>query len=381
MRSFQSIDGVMELGPGARQPPAASRQPPAAGRQPPAASRQPPAASRQPPAASLIVTVDTEEEGLWSGVYRRSGNTVENIRGVERFQGVCERYGVRPSYLVDTPVAEDDRAVAILKALQDCGRCEVGAHLHPWCAPPFEEEVSARNSFLLNLSPDLQREKLRRLTDLIGERFGRRPTSFRAGRYGLDLAGARILSQLGYVVDSSVIAFSDFSGEGGPDFSRAPTAPYFLAGGDLVTPYPSGFLLEVPISVGFNRCSFRFAQRLRSLASSPLLKKLRVAGVLDRLGIVRRIKFSPEQSDAASLCRLADVYLQRSAPCLVLMLHSSSLVVGFSPYAPDAPSLERLYRDFELALEYCMGRRGMVSATLEEFARGFSGQVARVDRT
>jgi hypothetical protein len=224
----------------------------------------------------------------------------------------------------------------------------------------------------LNLSPDLQREKLRRLTDLIGERFGRRPTSFRAGRYGLDLAGARILSQLGYDVDSSVIAFSDFSGEGGPDFSRAPTAPYFLAGGDLVTPHRSGFLLEVPVSVGFNRRSFRLAQTLRSVASSPLLKKVRVAGVLDRLGIVRRIKFSPEQSDAASLRRLADVYLQRSAPCLVLMLHSSSLVAGFSPYTPDAPSLERLYRDFELALEHCVGRRGMVSATLEEFARAYA---------
>ena len=89
---------------------------------------------------TLIVTVDTEEEGLWTGEYPANGNTVENTRGIPRFQALCDQFGIRPTYLVDTPVVEDDRSVELLSEIQQSGRCEIGAHLHPWCTPPFSLE-------------------------------------------------------------------------------------------------------------------------------------------------------------------------------------------------------------------------------------------------
>lgn len=180
----------------------------------------------------LIVTIDTEEEGLWGGAYRATGNTVENVRrGVGRFQELCDRFGIRPTYLVDAPVVEDDYAAGLLREIQDDGRAEIGAHVHPWCNLPFEEELNARNSYLCNLPERLQRDKIVWLTDAIEARFGRRPTSFRAGRYGLDIAGARILYDLGYVVDSSVTPFMDHSRDGGPNFEDAPFLPYVIRGG------------------------------------------------------------------------------------------------------------------------------------------------------
>ena len=85
--------------------------------------------------AHLIVTVDTEEECLWGGCYRRTGNTVENIRGVPRFQELRDRFGIQPTYLIDAPVVQDNHAVELLRRIQDDDRAEIGAHVHPWCNP------------------------------------------------------------------------------------------------------------------------------------------------------------------------------------------------------------------------------------------------------
>jgi hypothetical protein len=317
----------------------------------------------------LLVTVDTEEEGLWGGEFRRSGNTVDNVRGVERFQELCDEFEVRPTYLVDTPVVESDEAVRRLKSILDRNGCEIGAHLHPWCAPPYEEEVSPRNSFTCNLPESLQRAKLSRLTLDIEERFGVRPTSFRAGRYGLDIVGAKILLELGYLVDSSVISFMDYTGEGGPSFVDAPFAPYFVGDESLIRE-GTGPLLEVPVSVGYSRGDFQRAHRWRELAASRPLRSLRLVGVLDRLDLVRRIKFSPEQADASRMNRLIEAFAGHQAPCVVMLLHSSSLAPGYSPYVRDERQLERLYVNLRATFEYAR-RRGLTSDTLSGFAETY----------
>jgi hypothetical protein len=87
---------------------------------------------------ALLVTIDTEEEGLWGGTYRSTGNTVKNLRGLPRLQELCDEFGVRPTYLVDTPVVEDDYGSGLLATYQAEGRAEIGGHLHPWCTAPFE---------------------------------------------------------------------------------------------------------------------------------------------------------------------------------------------------------------------------------------------------
>jgi len=321
----------------------------------------------------LIVTVDTEEEGLWGGNYRSHGNTVTNVRGVARFQDLCQRHGIQPTYLVDTPVVESDECVELLGTIQQSGACEIGAHLHPWCAPPLVEAPSRRNSFTCNLPEPLQREKLTGLTDAIQKRFGVRPTSFRAGRYGLDGHGARILIDLGYEIDSSVIAYSDFSNQGGPNFMSAPETPYRVDGGDLCMPDSRGRLWEAPVSVGYQRFDFRRASRLQQLAGHRLLKPLHVAGLLDRTGIVRRIKFSPEQATASNMRRLVDRYRARGAPCMVMMLHSSSLAPGFSPYVPTRERLDQMLDDLDHTFRYCVEQKGMTSMTMTQFARHLSG--------
>src|SRR4029077_14909777 len=127
-----------------------------------------------------------------------------------RTQEIFDRYGVRPTYVVDYPVASQETGYRPLREWLDDGKCQVGAHLHPWVNPPFDEEVNARNSYPGNLPAALEKEKLRRLTEIIEANFGHRPTVYRAGRYGIGAATGAILEELGYEIDTSIVPFTDF---------------------------------------------------------------------------------------------------------------------------------------------------------------------------
>ena len=72
------------------------------------------------------------------------------------------------------------------------GRSAVGTQLHPWVNPPFDEEVTAANSFVGNLPAALEAAKLDVLTDAITPAFGtradrlsRRPLRARPGTLAL----------------------------------------------------------------------------------------------------------------------------------------------------------------------------------------------------
>lgn len=301
----------------------------------------------------LVITVDTEEDGLWQGRYPRQHTSVENLRGLPRFQAFCEKLGIRPTYLIDWPVVECSWAVEWLAAWQEAGQCEVGAHLHPWCNPPFHEECNDYNSYLCNLPSELQYEKLRQLTEAIQRRFGRRPRSFRAGRYGLDAAGARMLAELGYLVDSSVTPFVDWSSDGGPDFRHAPWRPYRPAADELCQPSENGRLWEVPVLSGYNVHDFEKASRhWQKLARLPC-RVFRILGILDQLGVLQQIRFSPEKANARRMKKLVDASVTQDSECLVMIFHSSSLTPGHSPYVRDARQLDAFYERIDATFAHC----------------------------
>jgi hypothetical protein len=81
------------------------------------------------------------------------------------------------------------------------------------------------------------------------------PVSYRAARYGADLATIRSLEKLSYKVDSSVTPGINWSSAGGPDHSAAPKQPYFINNENL---YLAGDMkiLEVPITTSKKRFPF-----------------------------------------------------------------------------------------------------------------------------
>jgi len=298
---------------------------------------------------TISVTLDTEEEGLWGGAYPVRNCTTENLRGLSRFQNLCEKYSIPPTYLIDAPVLEDQLAVNQLRSWQDSRLCEVGAHCHPWCNPPIASDiVSESESYLCNLPVELQYQKLEWLTHRISDFIGRRPTSYRAGRYGFNASSIGPLVQLGYTVDSSVLPAYDYSKSHGPDFTSSDRFP-----SRLQCKHGGHSILEFPITTGFTRSNFYgLRQQLRKLVETPLGRATKLASISNRLGLSRHVKLSPEGTTLVELQGLVKSSVLSGVKHLVLMLHSTSLLPGFSPYAKDGAAVESLYERMERIFEY-----------------------------
>ena len=304
------------------------------------------------------MVVDTEEEFDWGRPFSRSATRVSHIKEQDRAQRILEHYGIKPLYVVDFPVASQEHAYRPLREWLENGRCEIGAHLHPWVNPPDEEALSARNSFPGNLPKQLEREKLRRLTDTIAINFGRRPTAYRAGRYGIGPATGGILEELGYQIDTSVDPFADFGDEGGPDFSSATPDPFWFG--------PTGGVLEVPLTVG--RCgSLRHkGDVLQPVLMSRLGSRFHLPGVFARLGLFERIRLTPEGVNFLELKRLTDTLLASGNRLFLLSYHSPSVVPGNTPYVRDETDLKRFLGVIDQYCEYFTTVCGGVGSTLEE---------------
>lgn len=226
--------------------------------------------------ATISVVVDTEEEFDWSRPLSRENTSVTNVTYQERAHQVFRRFRVIPNYVVDYPVADDPYAVAALSRLAELGEAEIGAHLHPWVNPPHDEPVTAFNSYAGNLPSELERAKLEALTDRVVSAFGQRPRVYRAGRYGLGPTTYSHLRDLGYTLDTSVVPYTSFTADGGPDYSGVSGSVHWCD-------TDSG-LLEVPLTTGFCGIMRHVGPAIYPRLTGRGGMRLRAPGIAARLG-------------------------------------------------------------------------------------------------
>jgi hypothetical protein len=296
----------------------------------------------------LLVVVDTEEEFDWAVPLDRSSTATRSILAQERAQAIYERLGVTPTYVIDYPVATDPVAIEYLRSLQDCGRAEIGAHLHPWVTPPHRETVNYFNSYHCNLPRELEQAKIESLTDAIERGFGKRPTIFKAGRYGFGPRTADLLAALGYRVDCSVLARHDLRSDGGPDFRGIGGDPYWLEQG----------LLEVPVTCGFVGRAAWLGSTFPSLFDNRLAARLRLPGLLGKAGLVTRSRVTPEGVSAAEQCRLLEALVRGGGRTFTMAYHSPSLAPGNTPYVKNEAELDRFLETIEQVLVHFRDRLG-----------------------
>ena len=277
------------------------------------------AAPDRPP--TLLVVIDTEEEFEWNAPFDRNSTSVANIGYQHLAQSVFTAAGIVPTYAIDYPVATTPSSIAVLAPWRAAGACEIGAHLHPWVNPPDEEAVSARNSFASNLPPDLMQRKLTVLRDAITANFGTPPRVYKAGRYGIGPETPAILNDLGFIADTSVVPHLDDTNKAGPDFRSLPDQPFMTAAG----------IAELPLSVHFLGAMAAAGPRLFPTLSR--LEHLRIPGVFNRLGLLERLRLSPEDHSFSDMKRQTQAALARGNRYFMLTYHSSSLMPGGSPYA------------------------------------------------
>ena len=321
----------------------------------------------------FIITIDTEGDNQWD---HGRELTVENIKFVPRFQKLCERYCIKPTYMVTSEVCEDPFAQELFSDYLLSGRAEIGAHLHAWSTPPFLDRDGLRlndcnHTFAHELS-DLQlNEKLKVLTEQIENSFGIRPSSFRSGRYGFNSNVAKALLTNNYLVDSSVTPYIDWSvhkglpgGSGGPDFMDITPMPFSYE-------FDNKSLLEIPITIlptrfPLNRSAILARYYFRNVGNSIVLRALR------RLAFKHQpLWLRPNLWMSNNLfCDLIDEAERLRLPHLVMMFHSSELMPGCSIYWTNEDAIEQLYDQLE-GFFNILRDKSIESVTLTEAAQRF----------
>lgn len=307
---------------------------------------------------TLMVLVDTEEEFDWATPLARDNTSVKAMAAQHRAHRLFEKYGIVPIYVIDYPVASQEDGVRPLRELLSDDKCRVGAHLHPWVNPPFEEEVGNFNSYPGNLPPALEREKLRVLSETIAESFDVQPVVYKAGRYGAGRNTAETLAALGYEIDTSVVPHTDLSTAAGPDFSACGSRPYWF--GD------EHRMLELPMTVGFAGLLRGCGRTLHETIASRGGQRLHLPGLFARLRLIDRITLTPEGITADEHRLLTRALLAGGQRVFSFTYHSPSLEPGCTPYVQNEAELGLFLDRFERYFDFFFGEIGGRAATPED---------------
>ena len=314
-------------------------------------------------APTRMVVVDTEEEFDWTAGFDRESTKIDAIRKVHRLQGVFDDFGIGPVYVVDYAIASQKDGIQALKPLLQEGRALIGAHPHAWLNPPFSEVVTTWNSYQGNLPSALERDKLEILRDTIEASFGERPIIHKAGRYGVGLNTSQILSDLGFEIDISAVPAFDWSGDGGPDYSRL-TQNMFWFG-------PENNLLGIPNTGGFigalrGRGPALYAARRQESRFWYTFNR-----ILSRARAVERIMLSPEGHSLDKMVRLTRDLLNQGFRVLTVSLHSPTVMPGGTPYTRNETDVQIFLEKCRKFFEFFFGELGgqtMTPVQLKELA-------------
>ncbi len=277
----------------------------------------------------LVITIDTEadHDSRW---FKSRPLTFKAVTEAipDAIAPLFRRYGAVGTYMLSVEVLEDDGAVKMIKSLE--GPHELGSHLHPdYIAPDkkySEYGGTYATEFSNNSPPEIEREKLRSITDLFRERIGYPPRVYRGGKFGFGRKTAEALMDLGYTVDTSVTPRVSWRAIGGPDFRACADQPYFIKSADA-----GKRLLEVPVSIAYLNGIDRIFNRPAWLRPS--------------FGELKRMK--------ALIDNFLERYKKERSIVLNMMFHNVEFYPNASPYTKNRDDCARLLLRLEETIKYC----------------------------
>lgn len=267
----------------------------------------------------VIISLDVEEEGLFSGRYERQKPKASNVAHLLRLKSLSLDLGLPLTLLCAYSVFTDKNACFVLEQMRDQARAEIGAHLHHWNTPPvIEGKEDSKPERSHTLARELLKQKLASLLEA-GRNFqGEALTSFRMGRWDLKAELLPLLIEHEIRVDSSICPLRAFAG--GPDHFLAPNDPYWHKTGN------GAAILEAPITQLpiFPQLAHYWH---RMWSKSP--------DILDAFHFFGAISANPLWHSAALMRQAVRTHVRRGGKVLNLFLHSSELMPGASPHVPD----------------------------------------------
>ncbi len=287
----------------------------------------------------LSIVIHAEEEFNWDDGFYRSNTSVSHGEELIEFVDEIIQCGGKVTLAMDYPfiTSPDGKRVVRHFKSREGENIEFATHLHPWVNPPFEDEnneVKSYNSFPGNLPKDLEFKKLKILTEEIEKEVGTRPTTYLAGRYGIGENSAEILKSLGYKVDLSISAYSNFSHAEGPNFV-----------GYSNKVHNDGALTYIPHTCSIISLSQTIENHI-NLNPSRLdyIQKNKLPGLLSRLLRIKKYRLSPEGFTFDHMKELTESQMRIGQKEFLLSFHSPSVKLGGTPYVRTQSKLDELKR-------------------------------------
>ncbi len=319
-----------------------------------------------PPAGSmkLVISIDVEEEGLFSGHYPRTPPGVANVGELHRLEFIPREFGFPLTLLVTYPVARDQAACQVLARWRDRYRAEIGVHLHPWNTPPFLDPPQPEPVPSERLPQALLRDKLARLVNQVHTTLEVAPHSFRMGRFDWGPKVMALLPEFNLVVDSSVVPLTQK--RGGRDNFLAPPHPFFLqAGGPAAPPLLEAPLTMVPIWPGAARLVYRWP--------APLGARLR-----DWFRYVGAVGIQPAWYPLPSMRLAARLHRARGGQVLTMFFHSSELKPGASRLFPTERAVNRFVGKISAFLAWLVQTGPVAGVTLADLGAAPPGALPEI---
>lgn len=296
----------------------------------------------------LIVTVDTEGDNLWAwheGGIIRTANAVF----IPRFQELCERYGLIPTYLTNYEMAMDNGWVVYGRKKQQQGKCEIGLHIHAWNSPPIYplNNIYGGNSYITEYPEDIIYTKIDTLKKILIDRFECDVKAARSGRWATNESYFKVLSKVGIIVDCSITPAIDFSNIPGCSIDKGSNYTKALKTPSLI--YPD--VIEIPMTT-----------RLVKWNAEGTLKH-RIKSLL--LGDIMWLR--PFKLSKTYLKTITDTVNKEGTEYMEFMIHSSELMPGGSPFVRNIEEVEQLYGIMDWFFKY-ISDLGFVGSGLTKYA-------------
>jgi len=294
-----------------------------------------------------VVSIDTEcDQGVqWRTLSPMKFSSVtELVPNV--LQKIFLKHGVMPTYLLSPEVLENQACVDTLKSLS---RVELGSHLHGEFVEPLRKPVGASISdFQAMYSPEIEARKMANLTHLFEEKMGFKPTSFRAGRWGISPHTFKILEDLGYLVESSVTPYFIWKFPNYTlDYKTALDVPYFTSAENLLVRGKMR-LLQVPVTI-FSHYGRWFN---KWIAPNPGVVK----EILIKVPLWRPMWLRPTYGDFNQMKHVVDNYISshddQEDIVLNMMFHSVEILPDENPYNFDQKRIGLFLNNMEQVFDY-----------------------------
>ena len=268
----------------------------------------------------LVISVDVEEEGLFSGRYPRQPPGVKNVAALQRLEFIPREFGLPLTLLLSYQVAINSEARPITRAVAGAARGrDRGAPASLEHATVFATN-RARAFGQPGAGPG---DGPGRTTDPGGNHrpeFCRRPPVFRMGRFDWWPSVLELLPKAGLVCDSSMVPLAHYVGR--VDQFQTPPDPFGLEVGHPPRDPGGSPLHHGPGIPGTGQGVYRFARTQAQLRGEKLLATLRTFGAADPPGHV----------SAAFHAGWRPAYTGAERAGADMFFHSSELHPGATPH-------------------------------------------------